>query len=211
MDPVVQEPSATPLNAMTAVRVLMMLFGGWLVQNGWITQNDLATGVGAFITLAGVGWAFYKNYAHVATLKQAMTTPAVNLAKGDTLTVPAVKVLAPLLLVLLACGFFLPLAACQTTGVSTVAQDAEKADTWASLAYGTVGTGLNAYEAAALFAPGPVAKAEAIKLQAWNDYVIVHTAYRVSQPITAAMLAALTADASAASALTGKAIPVPAQ
>lgn len=97
-------------------------------------------------------------------------------------------------------GAALCLAACGTTGsstVTTVAQTSEKVDTEAADIYVAIATYENADEAAT---PANVTKDEAFKLKAWQDYSLVHTAYLAGTVLTDVALATLTLDQSSAKA-----------
>jgi hypothetical protein len=74
------------------------------------------------------------------------------------------------------------------------AQLAEKADTDASLAYAAVASSVNAYEGVA---GADAAKAEALKLKAWEALMIERQAYAAGQAVDLTALTALVAQAQA--------------
>ena len=89
---------------------------------------------------------------------------------------------------LVAVAMVLSLAACG----SNPKMLAEKADTDASLAYVTVATMVNTYEAR----PGAdVAKGEALKLEAWKALVIERQAYALTGTVDLTALTALVTKA----------------
>ena len=96
--------------------------------------------------------------------------------------------------ILAACAA-MSLAACGTTGGSlTPAQTLEQGDTAASLAYAATATALNTYEAAH---PEGKAKAEAIKVQAWNLLLQERALYAAGQPIASVLSQLQTIEATA--------------
>lgn len=72
-------------------------------------------------------------------------------------------------------------AACAAQNL-TPSQNLENADTASSLAYASIATAANAYEAAK---PGDAARAEAIKVQAWGILQQERTLYAQGQSVTA--------------------------
>lgn len=98
---------------------------------------------------------------------------------------------------LIIAGLGLALAACGTVQPSTVAQDAEKADSAALASYAATGSVLDVLEAQAKASGKPIDSYEAIRVKAWNDLQLARIAIKAGQAVS---MAALQADNAAANA-----------
>ena len=61
----------TPDDIQGLVRHLLTTLGGGLVANGYMTNADLQTAIGAVIALAGFAWSLYQKSQHRKALAAA--------------------------------------------------------------------------------------------------------------------------------------------
>lgn len=95
----------------------------------------------------------------------------------------------------------LSLGACATSATTSVHQIAEKSDISAMELYAAIGTAIDAYEATLAVTPAQKARAEAIRVKAWDDLSALNSVYLLGQTVD---LTTLLADHAAAVALSAK-------
>lgn len=152
-------PSVIPLNAMSMLRLVLGVLGGWLIQHGYETDQSWNQLVGAAFIIGAAVWNLYKNHAVVKNITGALQAPAQTVINPLTSKVvplvspAAVKVLAMLILptmVLVAAGSIL--SACSlvpTPALSTQAQiAAAKTEYTAEAAYNVIANAVLAAEPA---------------------------------------------------------------
>jgi hypothetical protein len=92
----------------------------------------------------------------------------------------------------LACA--MSLGACSTANVR---QNAERADTDASLAYAAIATTIDAYEARTGVTPAQTDGAEGLKLKAWEALMVERQTYALAGTVDLTALTALAVQAKA--------------
>ncbi len=81
-----------PDNVQSIIRAALVAAGGWLVNSGYVSADQLQAIVGAVMALGAVAWAIYSNrQAHAAKVVSAVVgTPVVTPLVGKPTVANAV-------------------------------------------------------------------------------------------------------------------------
>lgn len=71
-------------NLNSVIRAIILFGGGWLVNSGYISSEQLNIGIGAVTTLVPIAWSVWSNYHADKETKLAAQTGSVIVAKAST-------------------------------------------------------------------------------------------------------------------------------
>ena len=71
---------------LTLIRLLLMMGGGYLVKDGFLTGDDLEKGVAAILTLLPLAWAAWNKYHRTIVVDKVEAGLDIKTAKAETPT-----------------------------------------------------------------------------------------------------------------------------